>query len=63
MISISNLNLSYGSRQVVSDFSASFEQATITAILGANGTGKSTLLTFFIENTQKRVAEIGRAHV
>jgi iron complex transport system ATP-binding protein len=44
MISISNLNLSYGSRQVVSDFSASFEQATITAILGANGTGKSTLI-------------------
>jgi iron complex transport system ATP-binding protein len=44
MISISNLNLSYGSRQVVSDFSALFEQATITAILGANGTGKSTLI-------------------
>jgi iron complex transport system ATP-binding protein len=44
MISVSNLNLSYGSRQVVSDFSASFEQATITAILGANGTGKSTLI-------------------
>jgi iron complex transport system ATP-binding protein len=44
MISVSNLNLSYGSRQVVSDFSASFEQATITAILGTNGTGKSTLI-------------------
>jgi ABC-type cobalamin/Fe3+-siderophores transport system ATPase subunit len=44
MISISNLNLSYGSRQVVSDFSASFEQAMITAILGANGAGKSTLI-------------------
>jgi iron complex transport system ATP-binding protein len=44
MISISNLNFSYGSRRVVSDFTATFEQSTITAILGANGTGKSTLL-------------------
>jgi iron complex transport system ATP-binding protein len=44
MILISNLNLSYGARQVVSDFSATFEQGTITAILGANGTGKSTLI-------------------
>lgn len=44
MISISNLNLSYGARQVISDFSATLEQGTITAILGANGTGKSTLI-------------------
>ncbi len=44
MISISNLSLSYGARQVITDFSASIESGTITAILGANGTGKSTLL-------------------
>lgn len=44
MISISNLSLSYGARQVITDFSASIESGTITAILGANGTGKSTLI-------------------
>ena len=44
MISISNLNISYGPRQVVRDFSATFKRGTITAILGPNGSGKSTLI-------------------
>lgn len=44
MISISNLKISHGARQVIADFSASIEAGTITAILGANGTGKSTLI-------------------
>ena len=44
MISISNLKISYGARQVITDFSASIVAGTITAILGANGTGKSTLI-------------------
>lgn len=44
MISISNLKISYGARLVIADFSASIVAGTITAILGANGTGKSTLI-------------------
>jgi iron complex transport system ATP-binding protein len=44
MISASHLVLSYGERTVLKDFSAAFATGSITAIVGANGTGKSTLL-------------------
>jgi ABC-type cobalamin/Fe3+-siderophores transport system ATPase subunit len=44
MISASHLVLSYGERTVLKDFSATFATGSITAIVGANGTGKSTLL-------------------
>jgi iron complex transport system ATP-binding protein len=44
MISASHLDLSYGERTVLKDFSATFSAGSITAIVGANGTGKSTLL-------------------
>jgi iron complex transport system ATP-binding protein len=44
MISASHLDLSYGERTVLKDFSATFASGSITAIVGANGTGKSTLL-------------------
>jgi iron complex transport system ATP-binding protein len=44
MISASHLDLSYGERTVLKDFSATFAAGSITAIVGANGTGKSTLL-------------------
>jgi len=44
MISASHLDLSYGERTVLKDFSATFAPGSITAIVGANGTGKSTLL-------------------
>ncbi|MEO0011530.1 MAG: transporter, partial [Actinomycetota bacterium] len=44
MISASHLDLSYGERTVLTDFSATFSAGSITAIVGANGTGKSTLL-------------------
>jgi iron complex transport system ATP-binding protein len=44
MISASHLDLSYGDRTVLKDFSATFAAGSITAIVGANGTGKSTLL-------------------
>jgi iron complex transport system ATP-binding protein len=44
MISASHLDLSYGERTVLKDFSATFATGSITAIVGANGTGKSTLL-------------------
>jgi len=44
MISASHLDLSYGERTILKDFSATFTAGSITAIVGANGTGKSTLL-------------------
>jgi ABC-type cobalamin/Fe3+-siderophores transport system ATPase subunit len=44
MISASHLDLSYGERTVLKDFSATFARGSITAIIGANGRGKSTLL-------------------
>lgn len=44
MISASNLSLSYGKHVVLENFSASFVEGTITAIIGVNGCGKSTLL-------------------
>ena len=44
MISASSLTLTYGDRVVMEDFSATFSKGTITAIIGANGGGKSTLL-------------------
>ena len=44
MITVSALTLTYGDRVVLQDFSATFSKGTITAIIGANGRGKSTLL-------------------
>jgi ATPase subunit of ABC transporter with duplicated ATPase domains len=44
MINCRNLALSYGNREVLSGFSADFREGTITAVLGANGSGKSSLL-------------------
>jgi iron complex transport system ATP-binding protein len=44
MITASHLTLAYGDRVVLEDFSASFAEGSITAILGVNGCGKSTLL-------------------
>ena len=58
MISISELTLSYGARNVVSNFSASIARGTITAILGANGTGKSTLLSAIAGDISPTAGEI-----
>ncbi|QNI54124.1 ABC-type Mn2+/Zn2+ transport system/ ATP-binding component [Synechococcus sp. BIOS-E4-1] len=38
------LSVSYGDRVVVDDVSLTLESGTLTALVGANGTGKSTLL-------------------
>lgn len=45
MISLSQLNKTYGSQRVVNQASMTFEQGKITAIIGPNGAGKSTLLS------------------
>lgn len=43
MISITNLSVSRGKRMIVNNFSATIAPASITAITGPNGCGKSTL--------------------
>ena len=45
MIKIDSISLAYGSLTVVHNFSAQIQQETITAIIGSNGVGKSTLLS------------------
>lgn len=44
MIGIENLTLGYGKKILMRGISASIEEGTLTALLGRNGTGKSTLL-------------------
>lgn len=43
-ILLDHVTLAYGSRTLLADVSASFAQGTLTALIGRNGTGKSTLL-------------------
>ena len=43
-IRLKNITLAYGSRMLLQDVSASFGQGSLTALIGRNGTGKSTLL-------------------
>lgn len=44
MIRIEHLTLGYGRRTLLSDVSAAIPAGSLTALLGRNGTGKSTLL-------------------
>ena len=44
MISLDDLSIGYKSRTLLSDISTDFPKATLTALIGRNGTGKSTLL-------------------
>jgi iron complex transport system ATP-binding protein len=44
MIKLENVCVSYGKRQVLHAVSAAFERGRVTAIIGANGCGKTTLL-------------------
>ena len=43
-IPLDQITLSYGSRTLLSGVSATFALGTLTALIGRNGTGKSTLL-------------------
>lgn len=44
MIELRNITLAFGSRTLMRDASARFEAGSMVALLGRNGTGKSTLL-------------------
>ncbi|MDE5903568.1 MAG: ABC transporter ATP-binding protein [Muribaculaceae bacterium] len=44
MISLRHLSLGYRSATLLDDVAAEFPQGTLTALIGRNGTGKSTLL-------------------
>ena len=45
MLKIENLSAFYGKKQVIFDLSAEFRSGRFTAILGRNGSGKSSLLS------------------
>lgn len=45
MIEIKDLSLAYGAKSVLHNFSAHISQNSITAIVGSNGAGKSSLLS------------------
>jgi urea transport system ATP-binding protein len=44
MLTVENVNLSYGAAQVIWDLSLTVEQGQITCLMGRNGVGKSSLL-------------------
>ena len=44
MIEIRNISLAFGSNRLITDASAQFARGNMVALLGRNGTGKSTLL-------------------
>jgi len=44
ILSAKNLNLSYGSKQILYDIGLPFEEKSVTALIGPSGCGKSTLL-------------------
>ena len=44
MITLSNLSVAYNSRRILRDMNLSFSDGCITAVMGPNGCGKTTLL-------------------
>lgn len=52
MIELRNITLAFGSRTLIDNGSALFERGSLVALLGRNGTGKSTLL--------RAIASLGR---
>lgn len=61
MIKLNDITLSFGSRKLIEHASAHFECGRMTALLGRNGTGKSTLLRAIasLGEVQGGVIEIG----
>lgn len=52
MLSLQNIKVSIGKREIINDFSHDFEEGKIYAIMGPNGSGKSTLVQSIIGNAQ-----------
>lgn len=49
-IIIKNLNVSYGDKKVLRDYSEIFEAGKINIIMGASGSGKTTLMKILLNN-------------
>jgi ABC-type cobalamin/Fe3+-siderophores transport system ATPase subunit len=58
MIEIKGVTLGYGTREVISNFSASIPNGSIAAIVGRNGAGKSTLLAAIAGDIETTAGEI-----
>lgn len=52
MLSLRNVKVKVGQKEIISDFSYTFEKNKIYAIMGPNGSGKSTLVQTIIGNNQ-----------
>lgn len=73
MIELKNFSIGYGSRRLLTDVSVSVPDGCLTALVGRNGTGKSTLLRSIAGLNRnysgdillegKALRQIGRAHV
>lgn len=58
LISVSDLSLYYGERQILSNVSFEIEQGDIVAIHGSNGSGKSTLIKILLGINHEYTGEI-----
>ena len=46
MLTVRNLSFSVGEKLILREVNADFSEGKVTAIVGANGCGKSTLMSF-----------------
>ena len=76
MISINSISVSRGANPVIKGFSAEFKAGTITAIIGPNGCGKSSLLLaitgdlkpssgsiFIVEKNLQELSDLEQSHL
>ena len=54
MIKIENVSYSYDKNQILDDISFNASNGEVTAIIGSNGTGKSTLLKIYMWNFKRK---------
>ncbi|MFH0773298.1 MAG: Fe-S cluster assembly ATPase SufC [bacterium] len=57
MLSLLNIKVKAGEKEILTDFSHQFGKGKIYAIMGPNGSGKSTLVQTIIGNTQYSLAK------
>ena len=58
MIEIKNISKSYGNKIILDDISVQFPEGKVVALIGGNGTGKSTLLSIISRLVKKDAGEI-----